>query len=358
MEKTLHRDHYLEQTWFDKERENILFAEWACIGRQSDLPDAGDYQVVDHVGEKILLVRGSDKILRAFFNVCRHRGCQLVNTSDDDRLRGKFQANIRCPYHSWTYTLDGSLHHAPHMDVEKDDYHLYELALDTWAGFTFVRVRPGEGGLADQLGDAPERFKRYPLADLVCSERIVYSVAANWKVMLENFNECYHCAGVHPELCEVVPDFRKGGGADLDWDNGVPHKEGANTFTATGTTDRAPFPGLNQSEKDRHFGELAYPNLMLSMSMDHGVANILRPVAPEQTEIDCRFLFHPDEVAKDTFNPSDAVDFWDVINRQDWAICESVQRGMHSRPFEYGYYAPMEDWALDIRNYVGKRLSV
>ena len=131
--------------------------------------------------------------------------------------RIRFKANIRCPYHSWAYNLDGSLHHAPHMEVKKENYHLYEMALDCWGGFVFIRVKASDTTLAEQLGDIPERFSRYPLADLVCEKRIEYSVAANWKVILENFNECYHCAGVHPELCKVVPDFRKNGGANLDW---------------------------------------------------------------------------------------------------------------------------------------------
>ena len=111
------------------------------------------------------------------------------------------------------------------------------------------------------------------------------------------------------------------------------------------------------AEQERHFGELIYPNVMLSMSMDHGAVNILRPTGPEHTEVDCRFLFHPDAVEQADFDPSDAVDFWDLVNRQDWTICERVQRGMHARPFEYGFYAPMEDWSLDIRKYVASRLG-
>ena len=358
MEATLHRDCYLEESWFAKEREHIFFAEWTCVARESDIPESGDYKAINLTGESILLVRGEDDKLRAFFNVCRHRGCQLVDSLAAEQKSGRFKTNIRCPYHSWVYKLDGALHHAPHMEVDKEKYHLYEMALDCWGGFVFVRVKSSDRTLADQLGDIPERFSRYPLAELVCGKRIKYSIAANWKVILENFNECYHCAGVHPELCKVVPDFRKNGGANLDWSDGIPHKKGANTFTFSGTTNREPFPGLNKAEQERHFGELIYPNVMLSMSMDHGAVNILRPTGPEHTEIDCRFLFHPDAVAKADFDPSDAVDFWDLVNRQDWTICENVQRGMHARPFEYGFYAPMEDWSLDIRKYVSSRIDV
>jgi Rieske 2Fe-2S family protein len=210
--------------------------------------------------------------------------------------------------------------------------------------------------LARQLGAVPERLRRYPLAELRTAARIVYDVASNWKCIVENYNECYHCGPVHPELCEVVPAFKQRGGAGLDWERGVPHREGATTFTRSGTTTRAPFPGLNEDERVRHKGELVYPNLMLSLSADHVAAFTLWPLGPGRTVIHCDFLFHPDEMAKPSFDPSDAVEFWDLVNRQDWRICESVQRGMSSRVFAFGYYAPMEDLSLDIRRYVGERV--
>jgi Rieske 2Fe-2S family protein len=162
---------------------------------------------------------------------------------------------------------------------------------------------------------------------------------------------------VHPELCKVVPAFREQGGAGLDWDNGVPHREGAVTFTASGQTTRAPFPGLDAFELVRHKGELIYPNLMLSAAMDHITAFMLLPLAPDRTTVVCDLLFHPDEMAKPGFDPSDAVDFWDVINRQDWTVCEGVQRGMTSRRFKHGYYAPMESPSADVRRYVGDRMG-
>jgi Rieske 2Fe-2S family protein len=175
--------------------------------------------------------------------------------------------------------------------------------------------------------------------------------------MLENYNECYHCAGVHPELCKVVPAFRERGGATLDWERGVPHREGAWTFTHSGNTTRAPFPGLSDEERTRHKGELVYPNLLISLSADHVAAFTLWPAGPERTTVVCDFLFHPEEMARPGFDPTDAIEFWDLVNRQDWTICEGVQRGMRSRRFEYGYYAPMESWSLDIRRYIRERLG-
>src|SRR4029079_14234917 len=161
---------------------------------------------------------------------------------------------------------------------------------------------------------------------------------------------------VHPELSRLVPAFG-GGGADLEWEDGIPHRDGAWTFTLSGTSDRAPFPGLDDAERVRHKGELIYPNLMMSLSAEHVAAFTLWPTAAGHTRIVCDLLFAADEVAKESFDPSDAADFWDLVNRQDWAICESVQRGMASRGFTQGWFAPMEDLSLDIRRWLLPRLG-
>jgi Rieske 2Fe-2S family protein len=355
LESTLPGSYYLDDAHFQLERDRIFRREWFCAGRVEGLAAPGDYRLVNVAGDSILIVMSEE--LRAFHNVCRHRGSELVMSPDGREQSGRFQAGIRCPYHSWNYRLNGDLHSTPHLDVDKSCLGLHRVELDTWGGFVFVRLTPGEQSLEEMLAAPARRIRRYPLAELVSAWRIDYTVAANWKVILENYNECYHCAGVHPELCRIVPAFRVGGGAGLDWEAGIPQQAGTNTFSFSGQTTRAPFPGLSEEEKIRHKGELIYPNLMLSLSMDHAAAFTLWPRSPAQTDIICEFLFHPDETARDDFDPADAVDFWDLVNRQDWTICESVQRGMGSSVFESGYYGPMEDWSLDIRDYVRERLA-
>lgn len=358
MEQTLHRDLYLERSWFERECRDIFYRDWFCVARAEELPAPGDYQALTVAGQHLLLVRGDDGELRAFYNVCRHRGCQLVDSEDAGRGAGRFRRQIRCPYHSWSYGLDGSLERTPYIEgVDKSKLSLHGVGLAEWGGFVFVRLEPGDESFETELGPIPGRIARYPLADLECGWRYEYRVAANWKVILENYNECYHCAGVHPELCNLVPAFRASGGQGLQWEEGIPQRPGTNTFTMTGTTTRAPFPGLSDAEQDRHFGELIYPNLMLSLAMDHAAVFLLQPTGPEETLIDCRLLFHPEATAADDFDPADAGDFWHLVNEQDWRICERVQRGMHARPFEHGYYAPMEDLSLDIREYVASRLG-
>jgi Rieske 2Fe-2S family protein len=376
LEPTLSREHYLTPEAFAREKEGIFCHEWFCVGREEEVPRPGDYLLLDVAGESLLLVRTREGELRAHYNVCRHRGSQLVLGVDPKPDRaggtgpalgasGSFTSGIKCPYHAWTYNLDGTLRTAPFLDESdgfcKNVLSLYRVGVECWAGFVFVNLdwAGTEAGptLIQQLGSAPERVKRYPLTDLRIARRIGYTVAANWKVILENYNECYHCGPVHPELCRVVPAFKQKGGIDLDWERGVPHKEGAWTFTRSGTTTRKPFPGLNQDELTRHKGELIYPNFMLSLSAEHAAAFTLWPHGPGQTTVICDFLFHPEEMARSDFAPMDAVEFWDITNRQDWVICESVQRGMGSRVFQRGFYAPMENLSLDIRRYLRERLG-
>ena len=186
---------------------------------------------------------------------------------------------------------------------------------------------------------------------------MTYDVRANYKVVLENYNECYHCAGVHPELVRLVPAFGRGG-TELDWDAGIPHRDGAWTFTATGTSDRAPFAGLDDDEKVRHKGELIYPNLMLSLSADHVAAFTLWPTVRRPYPDRLRPALRPGRGAKpDASTRATRPTSGTRSTRQDWAICESVQRGMSSRGFTQGWFAPMEDYSLDIRRWLLPRLG-
>ena len=255
--------------------------------------------LVDLLGEAVLVTVDAAGDLHAHANVCRHRGSELVPTGDAPRPAACDAKAIRCGYHSWTYGLDGRLIHAPHTedidDFDPDMFSLHPVGAASWGGFLWLHADPTSArSLADSLGDVPARLVRYPLDRLVVGHRFDYDVAANWKVVAENYNECYHCGPVHPELCRLVPAFA-GGGADLPWEDGIPHREGAWTFTTTGTSTRQPFPDLDEAERVRHKGELVYPNLMLSLSADHVAAFLLTPLAANRTRIVCELLFAPEE---------------------------------------------------------------
>ncbi len=368
LEQTLPSSWYIDPAIYAREKERIFCREWFCVGREEQVPAPGDFRLLDVVGESILLVRNRQGTLRAFYNVCRHRGARLCRGDEAPTpgmavqggvIAGRF---IMCPYHQWSYDLDGRLLAAPHVGevpgFDQSAIGLYPVGVECWGGFIFLHLTAGEThSLTGQLGDIPGRVQRYPLAELRIGRSIGYQVAANWKAICENYNECYHCGGVHPELCSVVPAFREAGGGGLDWSRGVPHRDGAYTFTHSGRTMRRAFPGLDADERTRHKGEVLYPNLFISLACDHVAAFVLEPRGPERTDITCHFLFEPHEMAKPGFDPNDTVEFWDITNRQDWSICESVQRGMHSRVHTHGYYAPMEDFNLDIRRYIRERLG-
>ncbi len=370
MQETLPSAAYTEPASFLREKDELFTKSWFCSARQEDIPELGSAIIIEILGESVILARLKDGGLRAHFNVCRHRGSKLC--SHDEKwgltLNGGIDREfIRCPYHQWTYGLDGKLVSAPHLSnnpgFDRSKFSLYPVGVGTWGGFIFLKLDPEVDEILPRaleekdIGHAPHRLNNYPLDLLKTAHVINYDVDANWKVIAENYNECYHCGGVHPELCEVVPLFRKGGGLELDWENGIPHREGAWTYTMSGTTNRKPFETLNEFERVRHKGELVYPNLMLSMSAEHGAAFLLWPLSANRTRVECRFLFDPEEMVRNDFAPEDAIDFWDITNRQDWAICERVQLGMNSRVHKQGFYAPMEDDSVDIRKYIEKHLG-
>jgi Rieske 2Fe-2S family protein len=367
LEPTLPSSWYTSERVFALEKERIFCRDWIGVARAEELAAPGAWRVLNVLGESLLLLRNRAGELRAFYNVCRHRGTRLCRDPADSATQaalagGIAGGRITCPYHQWSYDFDGHLVTAPHLGTEpgfdKTRFSLYPAAVDCWGGFVFLNLTPSAAvPLAEQLGGIPERLARYPLAELRIGHTIRYRVAANWKVLCENYNECYHCGGVHPELCALVPAFRERGGAELDWLRGIPHRAGAYTFTKSGTTRRRAFPTLNEDERVRHKGELLYPNLFISLACDHVAVFILQPRSATHTTITCHFLFEQFELAKPDFDASDATEFWDLVNRQDWVICEAVQQGISARVHERGYYAPMEDFNLDIRRYVLERIG-
>jgi glycine betaine catabolism A len=367
LEASLPSSWYTTEEIFRLEKERIFAREWLCVGREEELPKPGSHRVVEVLGESLLLLRNREGRLRAFYNVCRHRGARLCRPPEAaggaaSLPGGIVGGRIVCPYHQWAYDFDGRLIAAPHLGdrpgFERAAFHLYPAGIDAWAGFVFVHLTPdGARPLREQLGAGADRVCRYPLGELRIGATLRYEVAANWKVVCENYNECYHCGAVHPELCAVVPAFREHGGGNLDWPHGVPHRLGAYTFTRSGTSRRRPFAGLDAEERVRHKGEVFYPTLFLALSCDYAVAFLLQPRGASRTDIICHFLFEPQEIARADFDPADASEFWDVVNGQDWRICESVQQGICARVHHFGYYAPMEDYNLDLRRYVLERLG-
>ena len=336
------------------ERQNI-FSGWICVGRAEDVPDNRTMKAFD-IGESgVLVVRGDDGKLRAFENACRHRGHELLPCGGTASPRV-----IMCPYHAWTYDLDGSLMRAPgfqsHGDFDKSEFGLFAMPVEEWHGWLFVDPSRSAGAFADHVGELEEIVTRYDGAHLRTPVTHTYDVAANWKVIVENYQECYHCAMIHPELCRVSPP-ESGDNVELhgDWVGGwMELRESAQTMSLTGKSGGVAIQGLSEQELRTVMYLVGYPNLLVSLHPDYVMTHLMTPLAADRTHVECAWAFPKDVAARPDFDPSYAVDFWDLTNRQDWGACESVQRGLtspHARP---GPLAPDEDGVYQFVTRVAK----
>jgi Rieske 2Fe-2S family protein len=337
--RTLPRRVYTDAGIFALEARALFGRMWLAVGREEDLPEKGSYLTHAIGEERILVLRGDDGALRAFFNVCRHRGARLVE-EPSGRLRGA----LSCPYHAWTYALDGRLLRAPRAEAgfRPEDFPLAQARLETRGGFVFVNLGPDAPALAVALGDLPD-LSRYRLAELRRARTIEYEVEANWKVVAENYSECYHCPGVHPQLnriSDLTSGFAQSGAAF----NGGPMqlRDGFTTMSMTGTTGFRAIAGLPDADRRVVNYYLVYPNLMLGLHPQYVLVHRAWPLAPDRTRVVCEWLFPQETLGTPGFDPADMVEFWDLTNRQDWALCERVQRGAASAGYTPGPYHPAE----------------
>jgi Phenylpropionate dioxygenase and related ring-hydroxylating dioxygenases, large terminal subunit len=349
---TLTGADYSSAAVYVEERERLFFGTWICVGRAAEIAAPGDFLVRDLAGESILVVRNRDGEPRAFYNVCAHRGTRIVDEAPGCGSTGKA---IKCPYHAWSYDLDGRLLATPnvHEDEQfvRSEYHLHGVAVDEHAGFLFVHLGEEPRPLAEHLLDSNETitdFERYRMGELRLARRITYDVAANWKIVVENYNECLHCPNIHPELVQVVPLFRKGDIWDGETrDGGNVMVEGATSFTATGTSDLPKFPDLVIDDYGMYYGVFQFPNLMVNLHPDSVMAYFVYPNGPDRTAVVSEFYFRPEAIAMPGFDPSPTVELWDRISRQDWTVCERAHRGVSSRSYRSGVYPSKDRLVFD-----------
>jgi Rieske 2Fe-2S family protein len=338
------RDYCDERVW-RREQDTVFSRSWFCVGRTEEIPNAGDYVARDVAGTSVIAVRGKDDVVRAFFNVCRHRGSMLC-----DEGAGSTRGAFSCPYHNWVYDLDGTLIGTPNVragdDFDRSKYPLRAVSCDVWEGMIFVHLDADPQPLMEQLADEPDgplEYERYRVGELRLGRRITYEVAANWKIIHDNFNECLHCPGVHPELSNIVPMFRKGMVFDPERpDLGVTLDEGLTTFTMSGTSPLPILPDLTDADAHTYWGYSVFPNVMMNLLSTGAMVYFLYPKGPNHTTIVSEFLFRPETTADPTFDCSDMVDFLDLVSRQDWAVCERAQRGVSNRGFDRGVYPPQD----------------
>lgn len=343
--RTLPRERYTSEAILAEERERIFARGWNCAGRASRLVNPGDYFVREIAGESIILVRDRTGEVRAFFNVCRHRGTRICR-EESGRFRGD---TIQCSYHAWTYSTDGRLVGAPTMqDVpgfEKADFPLQEAALATWEGFLFVNVGEHPEPFATAWQPVLDRFARYDLPSLAVGHHVVYDVRANWKLVFQNYSECLHCPTIHPKLASVLPyqsganDLTEGPFLGGYMEIKPPNQSATMSGRACG---RIVSGALPEEDRSRGFYYTLLPNLFLSLHPDYVNYYTITPIAVDRTRVESEWLFHPDTLADPQNNIRDAIEFWDLTNRQDWDIVEQSQLGIASRRYVPGPYSPRE----------------
>jgi Rieske 2Fe-2S family protein len=341
--KTLDASWYTSPEIFARERERVFLREWLCVGREETVAKPGDFFTVERAGESLIVTRDNAGTVHAFFNVCRHRGTRVC-----ERPSGHFQGAIQCPYHGWTYGLDGALNAARNMiDVpgfDRGEYPLKEAAVALWEGFIFVDLGTDipqfEAVFAPLIG----RFSRWNVSGLRTARSVAYDLACNWKLIFLNYSECYHCPLVHPQLDKLSPsDSGRNDLTDGPFLGGYSEmRQHGSSLTMSGRSSRPPIGSVSGVELDRVYYYTIFPSLLFSTHPDYVMVHYVRPIAPNRTQIVCAWLFDPVTMAQPDFDPSDVVDFWDLTNRQDWHVNELTQLGLSSRAHSPGPYSNAE----------------
>ena len=346
---TIVPDAYRSEEFYRVEQERIWAGGWVCVGYTSQVVKPGDTFLTSIAGQSFFVTRDREGKLHAFYNVCRHRGSQLVCKE------GNYDV-IRCPYHAWGYALDGELLGTPYfkgLDVppeqqalfdmseakgfRKEDYPLLEAACDSWGCFVFLNLNPDPTPLSEWLGDLPKRLARYPLNELKLVRRQQIELKCNWKLIAENFMEYYHLPWVHPELCNVsgFNDHYRVQGAGM--------YTGMCTFPVSKDEETVKFElptmrGLNRAEARTAYWFLVFPNIALFLLPDHLFMLLFKPDGPTRAVECADLLVHPNALsAADADKKIDHIfKFWDMVNAQDILAVERVQLGVQSKTYPGG----------------------
>lgn len=341
--RTMGREYYTSAAILQEETERLFLNSWLCVGRAERLAEPGSYLLHARFGESVIVVHSRSGEVRAFYNVCRHRGTKICEAAS-----GRFSETIQCPYHAWTWTTDGRLIGAPHMQevegFDKKDYPLHSLLLKVWEGFVFVNHSGSPLPFEDAYAPVVDRYARFGLPGLKTVERIEYEVKANWKLIMQNYNECLHCPTIHPELNQLLP--YTSGANDLfegPFLGGYMEITEPNvSVTMSGRSCGVPLASMEGADARKAYYYTMWPNMMLSLHPDYANWYSVWPTAPDRSIVTCEWMMNPAGEGREGYDPKDAVDLWHTVNQQDWHICEMSQAGVSSRAYVPGPYSPRE----------------
>jgi phenylpropionate dioxygenase-like ring-hydroxylating dioxygenase large terminal subunit len=368
--ETLPAPWYFEAEHHQRELTRIWFRNWIYVCRSSDIGAPRSFRTLGLGGQSLLLVRGEDGVARAFHNTCRHRGAALCRASSGQLPA----AGIVCPYHAWRYNLRGELVHVsssrPGDGFDVRDYPLYGLPVTEWNGFVFAALTPNPPSFAGSFDLPLNRLDDWQLGELVVGHRLQKTLACNWKVFWENYNECLHCPGVHPRLAQLVPIYGRAllerrddprwqdHASDDDPKYGGGLRAGAESWTMDGKPVGVPFPNI--SDEDRKAGHIyltQVPSVFIVAHTDYVRLVRLLPLGPELTEMSIEFLFLPETLKDPQRDIMKAVQFTDIVMSEDAQVCEINQRGLHALPHRAGVLMPEEYVIRQFHDWVRSELN-
>jgi Rieske 2Fe-2S family protein len=354
---------YTDPAVFEQEQARIFETHWFAAARTADIHGAGSFRTVDVGRENVVLVRGRDMTLRAFLNVCRHRGARVCMAES-----GTGQRRLQCGYHAWTYALDGALVAAPNLtqmeDVDRSQFGLIPVHLSEWLGYAWVCIADEPpsfdetviGAVTQRLGD-PNVIDEWGIEHLDVGRRISYDVKANWKLIVENFMECYHCATIHPELTEVLPEFAEGYAAQYFVGHGAEFGEDVQGFTVDGSEGVDHLPGVDEEHDRKYYAITINPQVFINLVPDHVIFHRMYPKAADRTIVECDWLYLPEVVASGK-DVNRSVELFHRVNQQDFDAAERCQLAANSRAYATGgVLTPSEHHIGIFHEWVTQRLE-
>ncbi|MGC4087627.1 MAG: aromatic ring-hydroxylating dioxygenase subunit alpha [Polyangiaceae bacterium] len=338
----LPRAAYFDAAVFEFEKARLFRTSWQYVARECELANVGDFVRSQVAGEDVLLVRGPDLEIRAFFNVCRHRGLRLVEEPCGRASR------FECAYHGWVYELSGALRVAPSMPAtfRRDCHALAALRVSVWHGFVFTCLDAATPSVEVALAGAPDWLRRAELSHLRLGRTTAHEVEANWKLCVENFQESHHFRRVHPALEAQTPSSSATSwSSEGAWLGGLMQlADERRTVSAAASVPERPFV-VPPAERRRVADAFAFPALLTSLQPDYLLTYQLDPVSPTRTRVTAKVYFHAAAFAP-ALDAADVFEFWDRVNAEDKSICERQQRGLASSSFTSASYSMLEDGVL------------
>jgi Rieske 2Fe-2S family protein len=370
LEESLPSTYYYDPEHYERELRAIWYRSWIYLCRASTLPEPRSFRTFTIGNQTILVVRDEHRVLHAFHNTCRHRGSALC-AEPEGRFRGKF---ITCPYHGWSYDLRGHLSVVPALGVSPDfdrhNFPLYKIALTEWGGFIFVNLSGAATPLEEVMQPNSQRLANWPMKTLVTGYAMHKKLACNWKIFWENFNECYHCPGVHPELSSLVPIYGRSIMNQYDAPDWMEHRHDpdpkfrgglrpdAATWSMNGRTQAQAFPDLTAEERGSgHRFITAWPTMYVVGHIDYVRIVSMRPLGPEETDLTVEWLFASETLENENFDLENAVGLGRRVVEQDGAACELNQKGVRSLAHRHGVLMPQEYAVRAFQNWVRRGLG-